>query len=156
MRQAASAGSQRGAGMVQRRKQGFVQEFVPQTTVETFGEGILGRLARRDVMPVDLAVIGEGQDRVRSELGPIVADHRCGFAPGIEQGCQFPRTHPPESEVSAIIEQTKQVLANLDAVVHELGASKADIASVQVWLADMADFQGMNAVWDEWVDCASP
>jgi enamine deaminase RidA (YjgF/YER057c/UK114 family) len=20
----------------------------------------------------------------------------------------------------------------------------------------MADFQGMNAVWDEWVDCASP
>ena len=25
-------GSQRGAGMVQRRKQGFVQEFVPQTT----------------------------------------------------------------------------------------------------------------------------
>ena len=63
-------GSQRGAGMVQRRKQGFVQEFVPQTTVETFDEGILGRLSGRDVMPVDLAVIGEGQDRVRSGLGP--------------------------------------------------------------------------------------
>lgn len=62
----------------------------------------------------------------------------------------------PDDLGADITEQTKQVLANLDAVVHELGASKADIASIQVWLADMADFQGMNAVWDEWVDCASP
>lgn len=31
-----------------------------------------------------------------------------------------------------------------------------DIASVQVWLSDMADFQGMNAVWDSWVDPNHP
>jgi enamine deaminase RidA (YjgF/YER057c/UK114 family) len=29
-------------------------------------------------------------------------------------------------------------------------------ADIQVWLADMADFQGMNAVWDEWVDRDAP
>ncbi len=55
-----------------------------------------------------------------------------------------------------ITEQTKQVLAKIDAVVADLGATKADIASVQVWLADMADFQGMNAVWDAWLDQAAP
>lgn len=51
-----------------------------------------------------------------------------------------------------IATQTCQVPAKIDAVVAELGATKEDIASVQVWLSDMADFQGMNGVWDEWVD----
>jgi len=62
----------------------------------------------------------------------------------------------PDDLGADITEQTKQVLANMDAVIKELGASKADIASIQVWLADMADFQGMNAVWDEWVDRGAP
>lgn len=62
----------------------------------------------------------------------------------------------PDDLSADITEQTKQVLANMDAVVKELGADKSDIASIQVWLADMADFQGMNAVWDKWVDRDSP
>ena len=62
----------------------------------------------------------------------------------------------PDDLGADITEQTQQVLAKLDAVVSELGAEKADIASIQVWLADMADFQGMNAVWDEWVDRDAP
>jgi hypothetical protein len=53
----------------------LVQEFVTQPTVEAFDEGILGRRAGRDVVPVDLAVVGKGQDRVRGDLGPIVADY---------------------------------------------------------------------------------
>ena len=55
-----------------------------------------------------------------------------------------------------ITAQTREVLDKVDAVMAELGGSKADIASVQVWLSDMADFQGMNAVWDAWVDPANP
>lgn len=62
----------------------------------------------------------------------------------------------PDDLGADIEEQTRQVLNNLDAVVKELGATKADIASVQVWLADIADFQGMNAVWDSWVDRDAP
>ncbi len=58
----------------------------------------------------------------------------------------------PDDLTADITTQTRQVLANVDAVMAELGGSKADIASVQVWLADMADFAGMNAVWDAWVD----
>lgn len=52
--------------------------------------------------------------------------------------------------------QTAEVLAGIDAVMAELGGSKADIASVQVWLSDMADYPGMNAVWDGWVDRENP
>ena len=50
-------GGQRDAGMMQRLEQGLIQQFVPQTTVEALDERILGRLTRRDVMPVDRSVI---------------------------------------------------------------------------------------------------
>ncbi|MFT4830237.1 MAG: enamine deaminase RidA (YjgF/YER057c/UK114 family) [Paracoccaceae bacterium] len=62
----------------------------------------------------------------------------------------------PNDLTADITAQTQQVLDNVDAVMAKLGGSKADIASIQVWLADMADFQGMNAVWDAWVDPANP
>lgn len=58
----------------------------------------------------------------------------------------------PDDLEADITEQTRQVLAKIDAVVAELEGTKADIASVQVWLADMAEFQGMNEVWDAWVE----
>ena len=61
--------SKRGAGMGQRREQGFVQQLVAQPPVEAFDEGILGGLARRDIVPVDLAFVGKGEDGVRGELG---------------------------------------------------------------------------------------
>ncbi|MCA8879153.1 MAG: RidA family protein [Rhodobacteraceae bacterium] len=62
----------------------------------------------------------------------------------------------PDDLAADIGVQTEQVLAKIEAVLAELGSGKADILSVQVWLADMADFQGMNAVWDAWVDPANP
>ena len=62
----------------------------------------------------------------------------------------------PDDLTADIETQTQQVLAHLDKVVADLGATKSDIASVQIWLANMADFQGMNAVWDAWVSADSP
>ncbi len=62
----------------------------------------------------------------------------------------------PSDLTGDITAQTREVLDKIDAVMAELGGGKADIASVQVWLSDMADFQGMNAVWDAWVDPTNP
>ena len=62
----------------------------------------------------------------------------------------------PDDLTADITVQTQQVLANIDAVLAQLGGTKADIASVQVWLADMADFAAMNAVYDAWVDRDNP
>ncbi len=62
----------------------------------------------------------------------------------------------PDDLSADITTQTRQVLAKIDAILARLGSTKADIASVQVWLSDMTDFGGMNAVWDEWVDTEHP
>lgn len=48
-------------------------------------------------------------------------------------------------------EQTKQCLAEVDRILAGAGIDKSRILSAQIWLADMADFPAMNAVWDAWV-----
>lgn len=62
----------------------------------------------------------------------------------------------PHSLAADITVQTLEVLAEIDAVLAQLRCSKSDLVSVQVWLGDMADFAGMNAVWDAWVDQTNP
>ena len=47
--------------------------------------------------------------------------------------------------------QTRQVLAAIDALLARAGSDKTKILMAQIYLADMADFDGMNAVWDGWV-----
>jgi enamine deaminase RidA (YjgF/YER057c/UK114 family) len=47
--------------------------------------------------------------------------------------------------------QTREVLANIDALLARAGTDKSRILRAQIFLADMADFPGMNAVWDTWV-----
>lgn len=47
--------------------------------------------------------------------------------------------------------QTRQVLAAVDALLARAGTSKSRIVMCQIFLADLADFAGMNAVWDAWV-----
>ncbi|HEU0200052.1 MAG TPA: RidA family protein [Burkholderiaceae bacterium] len=47
--------------------------------------------------------------------------------------------------------QTRQVLAQIDALLAEAGADKTRILRAQIFLADVAEFPGMNAVWDGWV-----
>ena len=53
--------------------------------------------------------------------------------------------------------QTRQVLAAIDSLLAQAGSSKAQLLSAQIFLADMADFPGMNAVWDSWIaDAGKP
>jgi enamine deaminase RidA (YjgF/YER057c/UK114 family) len=47
--------------------------------------------------------------------------------------------------------QTSQVLAAIDALLAQVGSDKSKILMTQIFLADLADFDGMNAVWDAWV-----
>ncbi|WP_019646614.1 RidA family protein [Novispirillum itersonii] len=52
---------------------------------------------------------------------------------------------------ASITDQTKQVLAAIDALLAKAGTDKTKILMAQIWLADIADFAAMNAVWDAWV-----
>jgi enamine deaminase RidA (YjgF/YER057c/UK114 family) len=47
--------------------------------------------------------------------------------------------------------QTAQVLAMVDDLLARAGTDKTKILRVQIYLADLAEFPGMNAVWDAWV-----
>ncbi len=48
-------------------------------------------------------------------------------------------------------DQTKACLAEVDRILAGAGIDKTRIVSAQIWLADMAAFSEMNAVWDAWV-----
>jgi enamine deaminase RidA (YjgF/YER057c/UK114 family) len=47
--------------------------------------------------------------------------------------------------------QTRQVLAQIDALLARAGSDKSRIVMAQIYLADIADVAAMNAVWDGWV-----
>ena len=51
----------------------------------------------------------------------------------------------------SVTDQTRQCLAEVDRILAAAGSDKTRILSAQIWLADMADFPAMNAVWDAWV-----
>ena len=51
-----------------------------------------------------------------------------------------------------ILQQTRETLANIDAMLAEAGSDKSRILSVTIYLKDMArDYAGLNQVWDAWV-----
>ena len=51
---------------------------------------------------------------------------------------------------ASVADQTRVVLEQVDRLLAEAGTDKTRIVSAQIWLADMADFAEMNAVWDKW------
>ncbi len=62
-----------------------------------------------------------------------------------------------QKKEAGIAEQTQDVFDKIDALLEQAGSSRASMLSVQIWLKNMADYDGMNAVWDAWLkDCKSP
>jgi enamine deaminase RidA (YjgF/YER057c/UK114 family) len=47
--------------------------------------------------------------------------------------------------------QTENMLAKVDDLLEKAGSGRAQILSATIYLRDMKDFDGMNAVWDRWV-----
>jgi len=54
----------------------------------------------------------------------------------------------PQHDVAG---QTRDALARVEALLAQAGSSKEQLLQTTIWLADMADFAAMNAVWDRWV-----
>lgn len=55
-----------------------------------------------------------------------------------------------------IATQTRDCLKSVDTLLQEVGTDKSKLLQVIIWLADMADFDEMNAVYDAWIDPANP
>ncbi len=59
----------------------------------------------------------------------------------------------PEMDSSDdITAQTADVLRQIDDWLAQCGSDKAHIVEATIFLANMADYAGMNAAWDAWVD----
>ena len=59
---------------------------------------------------------------------------------------QVPLT--PDADIET---QTREVLAEIDELLAKCGSDKTRILRAQIYLADIADFAGMNRAWDAWV-----
>lgn len=56
-----------------------------------------------------------------------------------------------------VADQTRTALAEIEALLAQAGSSKNHLLSATIWLADIADFEAMNEVWDAWIaDAPAP
>lgn len=60
------------------------------------------------------------------------------------------QTHGDEN--ADIKEQTRVCLEKVEDLLGKYGSDKRHILSTTIYVKDMADFAGMNEVWDAWVE----
>jgi enamine deaminase RidA (YjgF/YER057c/UK114 family) len=51
----------------------------------------------------------------------------------------------------SVTDQTKDIVGQIDGLLAKAGTDKSKLLSANIWIADMATFADMNAVWDGWV-----
>jgi enamine deaminase RidA (YjgF/YER057c/UK114 family) len=60
--------------------------------------------------------------------------------------------HVGQDPAASVRDQTSDILGQIDRHLAAAGSDRSRLLSVQVWLADIATFDEMNAAWDAWVD----
>ena len=81
----------------------------------------------------------------RHDVGPRLSEL------AVHNGVAYLAGQVPEDATQGIAGQTRQVLAEVDALLAKAGTDKTRILRAQIYLADMSDVAGMNPAWDEWV-----
>ena len=69
----------------------------------------------------------------------------------IHNGTAYLAGQVPDDATQDIRGQTRQVLGMIDALLARAGTDKTKILMAQIFLADLADYDGMNEAWDAWV-----
>jgi enamine deaminase RidA (YjgF/YER057c/UK114 family) len=69
----------------------------------------------------------------------------------VHAGTAYLAGQVPADATQDIRGQTQQVLAAIDALLARASTDRSKILMAQIFLADLADFAGMNEVWDAWV-----
>lgn len=81
----------------------------------------------------------------RFDAGPRMAEMT------VHNGVAYLAGQIAEDATQDITGQTRQVLAAIDALLARAGSDKTRVLRAQIFLADLADFAAMNAVWEGWV-----
>ena len=69
----------------------------------------------------------------------------------IHNGVAYLAGQIPDDRSLDIEGQTAQVLATIDRLLEMAGTDKSRILMAQVFVANIAEFGGMNKAWDAWV-----
>lgn len=69
----------------------------------------------------------------------------------VHNGVAYLAGQVPADGSQDITGQTQQVLAAIDALLARAGTDKRKLLRVEIYLKDLADFPGMNAVWEAWL-----
>ncbi|QGH63366.1 RidA family protein [Serratia proteamaculans] len=64
-------------------------------------------------------------------------------------------TSVPENLDDDATAQTANALAAIDVILARVGSDKSRVLDATIFLAEGADFAGMNAAWDAWVVAGS-
>jgi enamine deaminase RidA (YjgF/YER057c/UK114 family) len=51
----------------------------------------------------------------------------------------------------SVAEQTKEILARIDALLNQAGTDKSKLLQAVIWLQDIRTVDEFNQVWDAWV-----
>jgi enamine deaminase RidA (YjgF/YER057c/UK114 family) len=51
----------------------------------------------------------------------------------------------------SVAEQTREILASIDALLQKAGTDKSKLLQATIWLQDIRTVDEMNKVWDAWV-----
>ena len=70
----------------------------------------------------------------------------------VHGGLVFLAGHTARDGAAGVREQTRDILEQIDGHLAAAGTNRSRLLSVQVWLADIATFDEMNAAWEAWVD----
>ena len=81
----------------------------------------------------------------RLHVGPRLSEA------AIHNGVVYLAGQVAEDTAQDITGQTQQVLDAVDRLLAECGSDKTRILQAMIFVKTMADFPGMNAVWDKWV-----
>ncbi|MBN3781802.1 RidA family protein [Burkholderia sp. Ac-20345] len=82
---------------------------------------------------------------IRHHVGPRLSEI------AIHNGTVYLAGQIAEDTSQDIIGQTREVLGHIDRLLAEANSDKAHLLSVQIYISDLANFEGMNAEWDAWV-----
>jgi enamine deaminase RidA (YjgF/YER057c/UK114 family) len=69
----------------------------------------------------------------------------------VHNGTVYTSGQVADDTSAGVTGQTQQVLAKIDAILARAGIDKSHVVLASVWLADIASYDAMNAVWDAWI-----
>ncbi|MGO4523507.1 RidA family protein [Microvirga sp. 2MCAF35] len=70
----------------------------------------------------------------------------------MHDGTAYFSGYVPETSLGlSVAEQARDILGQIEQSLAEIGSDKSRLLYTTIWLADIASYDEMNAIWDAWI-----